>query len=89
MSDEPANVLEHVLNVMSATLQIGNGQVHVSGMTLHRSSNRAIEQIRTALYHNQTMALLQQYVCGGVRLNWLTQQRQRPVRGSMREVVIE
>ena len=41
LSDEPANVLEHVLNVMSATLQMGNGQVDVSGMTLHRSSNQA------------------------------------------------
>ena len=58
-------------------------------MTLHRSSNRAVEQSCTALYHNQTMALLQQYVCGGVRLNWLAQQRQRLIRGSMREVVID
>ena len=48
---------------MSATLQMGNGQVDLSGMTLHRSSNRAVEQSRTALYHNHAMALLQQYVC--------------------------
>ena len=64
LSDEPAIVLEHMLNVMSATLQMGNGQIDVSGMTLHRSSNCAVEQSRTALYHNQTMALLQQYVWG-------------------------
>ena len=88
LSDEPANVLEHMLNVVSATLQMGNGQVDVS-MTLHRSGNQAGQQSQTACYHNQTMALLQQYVCGGVRLNWLAQQRQRPVRGSMREVVID
>ena len=85
LSDEPAGALAHVLNVMSATLQMGNGQVNVHGMMLHRASNGAVEESRSVQYQSHVMSLLQQYVCGGVRLDWLTEQRARPVAGAMRD----
>ena len=55
---------------------------------------KVIEKVKTLhgskIACNETERIqVQQYVCGGVRLNWLTQQRQRPIRGSMREVVID
>ena len=70
LSDEPANVLEHMLNVMSATLQMGNGQVDVSGMVLHRQGQRAVQESRSETYQGHVMNLLHQYVCGMIRMNW-------------------
>jgi len=87
LSDEPASSLTHILNVLSATLQMGNGQVDIQGMALHRRSHADIEQSQNVEHQSNVMSLLQQYVHGGIRIDWLTQQRQRPVRGSMREAI--
>jgi hypothetical protein len=86
LSSTPAASLDHVLNVVSACLQMGNGQLDVTGCMLHRASNRGAGQSQRDWNQTQVMYLLQQYVCGGVRLDWLAEQRTRVAPGRMREV---
>ena len=59
--------------------------VDVSGMMLHRNGERAVQDSRRMEYQSHVMSLLQQYVCGGVRLNWLAEARRRPGAGQMRQ----
>ena len=85
LSDEPDSALEHVMNVMSATLQMGNGQVDVSGMISHRAGERAVAESRSMVYQSHVMSSVQRYVSGGIRLNWLSEARRRPGAGQMRQ----
>jgi hypothetical protein len=85
LSTEPESAFDHVMNVMSATLQMANGQVDVTGMSLHRHGQRAVKQSKSQAYQSHVMALLQQYVSGITRLNWKSEVRKKSNRGSMRE----
>ncbi len=85
LSDEPASALEHILNVMSATLQMGNGQVDVDGMIQHRIGQRAVRQSASLVYQTHVASLLHRYMTGAIRLDWLGEARRRPGVGQMRE----
>ena len=85
LSSEPETALEHMLNVMSATLQMQNGQVDVSGMTAHRVGQRAVQRSAGQVYQGHIMSLIQQYVSGVTRLDWLNQARRRPSAGQLRQ----
>ena len=69
LSDEPDTAFNHVMNVLSATLQMGNGQVDVTGMVLHRQGQRAVQESRSETYQGHVMNLLHQYVCGMIKLS--------------------
>jgi hypothetical protein len=89
LSDEPDTALSHVMNVMSATLQMGNGQVDIAGMVWHRSGQRYVQQSAGAVYQSHVMSLLHRYMSGSIRLNWLSEARRRTGAGQMREPEVE
>ena len=67
----------HIMNVLSATLQMCNGQMSYNGLTQHRINNTYHTMTLHQYHQERTMYTLQQYVSNVIDIDWSTEQRCR------------
>lgn len=76
-SDHPSIDYDHMMNVLSSTLQMGNGMIACHGIIQQQAHTAYTQQSQRMYRQNHSMFLLSQYVDGAINIDWSAEVRPR------------